>query len=571
MQSSFRGAGAIAAAVALLIVVGGSWFGYRELSGNRCTGEVKLAVAAPAEVAPAVRATADSWRNDGSCVAVDVTEVNPVDMTAAVAAEHGVGLAGVGGASGTTVIPDVWIADSSTWLARLRQAAPGFTPSDSGSIARSPVVAAMPEPIAERLGWPNKKVGWADLLQQVNSDATVRTGIVEPTRDSAGLSGLLSLAQAASANGQEARVAALRSLATGRSALRDDLLAKFPQSADAAALAQGLSIAPLSEKDVIAFNARKPPVPLAAIYVEPTPVPLDYPFAVMPGIDPAKAEAAAGLHRVLNTGGFRDQLGARGLRAPDGTWGDGFTAPTGAPSPAGVPPTATANPGGAAAAGIDANALESTLAGWTTVTAPGRLLAVFDVSGSMLEPVPDAGNATRMEVTKQAAERGLALFDDSWALGVWIFSTELNGARDWRELAPIAPLSSNRQRALGQLRQVQPKRNGDTGLFDTILAGYRTVQDGWQAGRTNSLVMFTDGKNDDDNGISEATLLSQLQGLVDPKRPVQVIVLGIGDGVDKGELERITKVTGGGVFVTKSPTNIPEIFLKAVALRPAAR
>ncbi|MCW6006528.1 substrate-binding and VWA domain-containing protein [Micromonospora sp. CPCC 205371] len=574
MRRDFRGAGAIAAAVALVVVVGGSWFGYQELAGNRCSGEVKLAVAAPVEIAPAVRSTADKWADeggdvDGTCVIVSVAEVNPVDMAAAVAADHGIGLAGVGGASGTTVIPDVWLPDSSTWLVRLKAAAPGFTPTDEASIARSPVVAAMPEPVAEGFGWPEKKVGWTDLLQKVNSDATVRTGIVEPTRDAAGLSGLLSLASAAG-NAQETRVAALRSLATGRSALRDDLLAKFPQAADASSLASGLSVAALSEKDVIAYNARKPPVRLAALYVEPTPAPLDYPFAIMPGIDPGKVAAANALHKVLNTKGFRDQLGAQGLRAPDGTWGSGFSPPTGAPSPAGVPPSQNANPGGSAAAGLDAGAVEGTLATWTAVTAPGRMLAIMDVSGSMLETVPEANNATRMQVTLAAAERGLSLFDDSWALGLWIFSTELQGSRDYRELVPIGPLSSGRDRALNQLRQITAKRGGATGLYDTLLAGYKAVQDGWQAGRINSIVMFTDGKNEDDNGVSEASLLNQLKDLNDPKRPVQVIILGIGDGVDQGQLERITKTTGGGVFIAKDPTKIGDIFLKALALRPAA-
>jgi Ca-activated chloride channel family protein len=485
-----------------------------------------------------------------------------------------VGLAGVGGASGSTGIPDVWMPDSSTWLLRLKAAAPGFKPTDGASVARSPVVVAMPEPLAERLGWPDKKIGWADLLQQITQGTDLRTGIVEPTRDAAGLSGLLSLsatASAAGASAQQATVAALRSLATGRSALRDDLLAKFPQASDAASLASGLGVAALSEEDVIAYNSRKPPVPLAALYVEPTPAPLDYPYAVMPGIDPAKVAAAEGLHKVLETAGFRDRLGATGLRAPDGTWGSGFSAPTGAPSPAGGP-AASASPeaGGTAAAGLDATAVEGTLARWTAVTAPGRMLAVMDVSGSMLETVPSAGNATRMQVTLQAAERGLSLFGDEWSLGLWSFSTELEGSQDWRELRPILPLSANREPALAALRAITPKKTGDTGLYDTILAGYKVVQDGWVAGRVNSIVMFTDGKNDDDNGVSEQSLLNQLKDLADPKRPVQVIILGIGDGVDQAQLKRITDTTGGGVFVTKDPTKIGDIFLKALALRPAA-
>ncbi|MGN9910538.1 VWA domain-containing protein [Phytohabitans sp. LJ34] len=576
MRSNYRGAGAIAVAVALVLVVGGSWFGYRELVGSRCTGEVKLAVAASPEIAPAVRSTVDAWRADGgsvdgTCVAVDVSEVNSVDVAAVIAAQHSVGLAGVGSANGTLELPDVWLPDSSTWLVRLKTLAPGFTPSDGGSVARSPVVAAMPEPLAESLGWPEKKVGWADLLKQMTTGTGLRTGIVEPTRDAAGLSGLLSLSAAAGAgSNRQAQTAALRSLAIGRSALRDDLVAKFPQASDAASLASGLSVAPLSEKDVIAYNAKKPPVPLAALYVEPTPTPLDYPFAIMPGVDPAKAAAAEAVHDALDSGTFRDRLGAQGLRSPDGTWGTGFAPPTGAPSPAGGPPSPTPNAGGKAAGDLDPLALDRSLATWTAVTAPGRMLAVMDVSGSMLETVPEARNATRMAVTLAAAQAGLGLFDDSWALGLWTFSTQLDGGKDWLELVPIGPLSSNRSQALAALKSIEPKSDGDTGLYDTMLAAYKEVQDGWAADRVNSIVMFTDGKNDDANGISEQALLAQLKDLADPKKPVQVIILGIGDGVDEGQLKRITNVTGGGVFVTKDPTKIGDIFLKALALRPAA-
>ncbi|MFD0787928.1 substrate-binding domain-containing protein, partial [Micromonospora azadirachtae] len=232
---------------------------------------------------------------------------------------HGAVLAGVGQASGTAVAPDVWIPDSSTWLVRLKKEATAFAPTNGASIARSPVVVAMPQPIASRLGWPNAKLKWTDLLKQVNSSKPLATGIVEPTRDAAGLSGLMSLTAAAGGAGgdQQTTVGALRALATGRSALRNDLLARFPKSTDSAAIASGLGAAALSEEDVIAYNKTKPPVPLAALYLEPTPAPLDYPFAVLPGIEPDKASAARVLFELLTTADFRDRLAAQGLRAPD--------------------------------------------------------------------------------------------------------------------------------------------------------------------------------------------------------------------------------------------------------------
>ncbi|WBB79510.1 substrate-binding domain-containing protein [Micromonospora sp. WMMD882] len=576
MRSKIRGAGAVASATALVVVVTGSWFGYQRLVGPACSGQVELTVAAAPEVAPAVQAAAAKWMDDGAavggaCIAVNVSAQEPVDVAAAVAGKHGVTLAGVGQASGTAVTPDVWVPDSSTWLSRLKEGgAAAFDPANGDSIARSPVVVAMPEPVATRLGWPQKKLTWSDLLKQMNTGTNLRTGIVEPTRDAAGLAGLLSLTAAASAAGgdvQQAKTGALRALATGRSALRQDLLARFPRATDPAAVAGGLGAAPLSEEDVVAYNSTKPPVPLAALYLEPAPMPLDYPYAVLPGIEPARASAASVLFEALTTASFRDRLAAQGLRAPDGSAGAAFQAPRGAPDAAGAP---APGDGGTAAGGLDPSAIEAAVSGWSIATQSGRMLCVIDVSGSMKAPVPTADNASREQVTVAAASRGLGLFDDSWAIGLWTFSTQLVGRRDYRELVPIGPLSTQRRQLEAALGTVRPKDNGDTGLYDTVLAAYRTVQDDWEPGRVNSVVLFTDGKNEDDDGISQDALLGELTRIADPERPVQVVIIGIGQDVSRTELEAITKVTGGGVFVTEDPTKIGDIFLKAIALRPNA-
>ncbi|MBB5824663.1 substrate-binding domain-containing protein [Micromonospora carbonacea] len=578
MQSGIRGAGAVASATALVVVIAGAWFGYRALVQPACSGQVQLSVAAAPELAPAVQAAAAQWVSDGAavggtCIAVNVTAAEPVDVAAAVAGKHGVQLAGVGQASGTAVTPDVWVPDSSTWLLRLKNAgATAFAPGNGASIARSPVVVAVPEPVAEtRFGWPEKKLTWTDLLRQVSSSKPIRAGIVEPTQDAAGLSGLLSMTAAASGAGgdaQQATTGALRALATGRSALREDLLARFPRSSDPTAIASGLGAAALSEEDVMAYNERKPPIPLAALYLEPSPMPLDYPYAVLPGIEPAKQAAAKVLFEVLTTPGFRNRLAERSLRAPDGNWGDGFNAPQGAPSPAGGAATAPA-PGGNGAGGLDPVAIERAVSSWSIATQSGRMLCVIDVSGSMKQPVPSANNATREQVTVAAASRGLNLFDDSWSIGLWTFSTELVGSLDYRELVPINPLSSNRSRLEQGLATIRPS-NGDTGLYDTMLAAYKAVQEDWEPGRVNSIVLFTDGKNEDANGISQQKLLAELKRIADPERPVQVVIIGIGNDVSKSELESITKVTGGGNFVTEDPTKIGDIFLKAIALRPNA-
>ncbi|MEU8076912.1 VWA domain-containing protein [Catellatospora citrea] len=559
---------AIAAVFAVALVVSGAFLVYRQLAEPGCSGEAPLTVAAPAELAPALQETAAALTAqkaevDGACIAVQVKAADPADVAAAVAALRGLSLTGVGQPSGSTEVPDVWIPDSATWLARVSAAAPNTAVQESPSIARSPIVVAMPEPIATGLGWPAAKLTWPALLQQMTAGTKLHVGIVEPTRDSAGLSGLLAMAQAAgtSANAQAATTGALRSLAAGRSALRQDVLARFPRAGDPAAIASGLSAAPLSEQAVIAYNAAKPPVPLAGLYLEPAPIALDYPYAVMPGIEPERHATAARLLEALQTPSFRDRLAKIGLRGPDGGFGAGATTPRGAPEVMGAPA-----PAASPTAATTTAAVERILSTWVAVTLPARMLAVIDVSGSMLQQVATANGATRAQVTLEAARRGLGLFDDSWAVGLWTFSTELDGSKDYKQLMPIGPLSSNRTKMLSTLAAIQPKPTGDTGLYDTILAAYQTVQKDWDPGRVNSVVLMTDGDNDDANGISHDALLNKLKEIADPARPIQVVILTIGD-VSTDPLNKITKLTGGGVFSAKDPAKIGEIFLKAISLR----
>jgi hypothetical protein len=565
--------------MAIVVVLAGSYLGYQQLADSGCTGSVRLTVAAAPEIAPAVEQTAQKWIQDGAnvngtCIAVSVTPVNPATMASAVASEHKVTLTGLGAAPESVKVPDVWLPDSSTWLLRLKTEAPGFVPTDGKPVAQSPVVVAMPQPIAEAVGWPNKKLGWKDLLSQVTTSTTMRVGTVDPARDAAGLAGLLALGQAAGTGlqAQQAKVGAIKALAQSASALRDDLLQKFPHSADTNDIATSLSAAPLSEEDVVAYNAEKPPVPLVALYLEPSPMPLDYPYAIMPEVDLQKSAAATGLRQQLQSATFKNALASAGLRSPDGTVGSGFAAPLGAPdaSPAVTTSSTGKSEGGSAAAGLDPSALSQVLGSWAAITLPGRVLAVFDVSGSMLEKVPTAGGADRAAVTRGAASGGLALFDDKWAVGVWLFSTEMDGKKPYKEIVPISPLASNRQRLQDSISKIVPKKSGQTGLYDTLLAAYQNVQNSWQPGKVNSVILFTDGE-DSKEGITQQALVAKLKAIGDPKRPVRVVIVGIGTGVNRQELETIVKPTAsGGVFIAEDPAKIGEIFLEAIAARSGA-
>ena len=106
--------------MAIVVVISGAWLTYQQFADSGCTGSVRLSVAAAPEIAPAVKQVADKWSQDGAevggtCVFVDVADQTSATVAQAVSREHSVTLAGLGQAPEAGQVPDVWIADSTTW------------------------------------------------------------------------------------------------------------------------------------------------------------------------------------------------------------------------------------------------------------------------------------------------------------------------------------------------------------------------------------------------------------------------------------------------------------------------
>jgi hypothetical protein len=213
----------------------------------------------------------------------------------------------------------------------------------------------------------------------------------------------------------------------------------------------------------------------------------------------------------------------------------------------------------------EADEVDKILNEWAAVNLSGRNLVLLDVSGSMNEAVPGT-DKTRLGVTLQAAELGIGLFKKTSKFGVWLFSTNLDGDKDYRELLPMLPVTEQLSTgALEKLRAVQALPNGATGMYDSALAAYQSARQNWEAGRINVVIVLTDGKNEDRNGISREKLLEELGKLQDPKRPLPMIGIGIGPDIDPAELQAITRATGGDAYTTPDPTKIVDVFYAALS------
>lgn len=530
-----------------------------------CTSTTTLSVTTSPDIAPAIRQVADSIKDDsrgpvkGACTEITVT-ASPSDQVAQALA-----------AGKTTSVgsPDVWIPDSSLWPGRVAAAAGGQSPLGRlESIAQSPVVVAMVRPAAKQQGWPDRQPSWTDVVASLGS-SPVKFGIADPTRCAPSMLTLAGL-RTLLGSGTEANlqlVAAARMLSSRMSATTDDVLSKLPQSpAEIQQTTAGrVGAFPYTEQGVWAYNHKKPAVPLVAVYPKEGSPFLDYPFTPVARAGVSQAEAgrlqdtAEKLHDRLLSDPGTVVLQDHGFRSIDRQAGVDATPANGVlpDAPKSLPPVEPASLG-------ELQRL------WTAANLSGRILTVLDVSGSMGEPVPGAPGKTRMDLAKQAILTALPLLREDTSVGVWNFSTKLDGGKDYKEIVPIRPLAtvvgdaSQRTVLNAATSKVTWKVGGGTGLYDTILAGFRVMSDGYQAGRINVLVVMTDGKNDDPGSVSRDRLVKTLKSEFDPKKPVTVIVVAFGPEVDAAEIKPIAAATHGQSYVTRDPRTITQVLLQAI-------
>jgi Mg-chelatase subunit ChlD len=284
---------------------------------------------------------------------------------------------------------------------------------------------------------------------------------------------------------------------------------------------------------------------------------MDYPLtAVATGADTTAAiEAAGALAEHLRSEQGVQQLADGGFRPVSGR--------RSADEAVAVSPARVVQPEPAAVGRL--------LRTWVTLASHARLLAVLDVSGSMQDR---AGTGTRIELARDAVLAAMRSIPDDWQLGLWAFSQGLGpGASDHRVLAPMRALgalsgrTTHRSTLVREVRGLPAIVGGGTGLYDTTLTAYRAAVSGYRPGRLNSVVVLTDGRNDDLGGHTLSGLLEALDRAKDPQRPVQVITVGMGPDVDRQALGRIASATGGASYVARDADAVTGILDDALLER----
>ncbi|WP_433604274.1 substrate-binding domain-containing protein [Prescottella agglutinans] len=558
--------GPIIALVSVIVLVLGvvGWFQLRDRASSEGTaaagacveGDATLHVTAEPDIAPQIRELAARFTETDPvvrdhCVTVSVTDgaTGPV-ADALATAPDGPWNENLGPA------PALWIPSSGAAINRVSPV-PGVIDGHPKPIASSPIVLAVPAELARTLeaagttwqGLPSLQAerdslatlglaGWGSLKLALPTDPAtghVLDAVAAATTDAG--PGPVDEAQAASpkvtaavsalSNGARAIDGAPASTADAIAAL-----ARQTNHADASvhavpATEQQLRAAGDSASGLVAF------APAGA-----TPV-ADHPAAILatPWVDETLSRAAAQFVDFVRQPEQVQHLVDAGFRVDDKT----PSATDRTPMPPVAQPLTPAT--GPAAARLAQTFADPAVPQATTI--------LLDISGSMGNT---DGSASRLSNTVDALSARLAALPQSSDVGLWVYSRGLDGTKPYMVKVPTGPLSDGdrRQRIATALESLRPATA--TSTYASVIAAHESAVDGFVAGRPNSVLLVTDGPNDD----TSTTTRQLTSALSNSSRPVRVDVISIGENSDQSTLQSVAAQTGG-TFIAVPSTQGPAL------------
>lgn len=425
--------------------------------------------------------------------------------------------------------------DSSLWLYQLDRAwmdARGTDLPVVGETVRyavSPVVIAMWQDVARSMGYPDRSLGWEDLLSKAQSDANFKWS--HPSTGSA--SGLLAtLAQFYAGAGvtrgltlEDAQrqstldyVAAIertvRYYGEGEWAVVQRVLQEGRSYLDAF----------VCQEQLVVYLNQNQSDRIVAIYPKEGSLWEDHPLALLetPDLTTNQRLVFARFRDFLLSSDAQAKVLAAGYRPADLNISltdpaSPLTADNGVdPS---QPQTSLQLPN-AAVVDVVRNV-------WWYTKRHTNVYLVADVSGSMRGEKIEGAQAALQAFVDQ-------IQGDLERVGLIQFSSTV------RETVPLAELGDNRSRLLIAIEALEV--GGDTALLDAIDRAYEALQAQADAERINAIVVMTDGL-ENHSLIDLGQLLRKLD--TQPNVPVVIFCIAYGADADWDTLQRIAEATGG--------------------------
>lgn len=499
----------------------------------------------------------------GRCVEIAVAGVAPGALPAAIG--HG----------DPGRRPDAWLATSTVEVAAVRAgpATASQLAASGPSVACSPLVAGIPSELGRAVG---KAAGRSSLLQLALAPegwgvvghgdwGPVRLGLPDPRRDSTGLSAVFAAAGGgrpvtAGALGAGSTRQVMLGLSRAARTLAPDvptLMHQLAATSTARELVTRVGLPVVPEVSLAAYDARSPAVPLVAAYPFGGAGAMTYPYLAVTGswVGHTDRAAAADFGAWLRSDAVQGSLGRFGLRTAAGLL---TPARRGLAAGSIRPVDAVADPA----------VLTAARGAWTAVSRPVSALALVDVSGSMSQPVPGTGK-TKLELATAVATSSLVVFADSDRIGLRGFSTDLDGSTPWRELVALGPAAGSvdgtDRRTASSRAYAGMQALGGTALYNSVRDAVAAAQRDYMPGALNTVIVLTDGRNEDAPGsISLADLTASLATVAASVKPVHVITIGYGADVDQSALTAIAAASRGTSFAAPDPRDIDKVFVQAL-------
>ncbi|MEO8291614.1 MAG: substrate-binding and VWA domain-containing protein [Actinomycetota bacterium] len=487
--------------------------------------------------------------------------------------------------------PDVWTPAGSSWVGLLQQRTaardrPDLVPAgDLPHVAYSPLVIAMPRPMAQALGWPGTAIGWNDIYDLSNEPSgwgsaghpewgAFKLGKTNPNYSTSGLNALigeyfaatglssdLSLARIEDPKVQDF-VRGVESSVVHYGDISLTFLSNLQQADDRGEGLTYISAVTVEEKSVWDYNQGnptgdpatlgdhpKPSVPLVAIYPKEGTLISDHPWVTLnaPWVDDGKREASQSFLDWVLAPERQQQFQRFAFRDAEGNPGDLITQQNGLlpaePAQVLTPPAP--------------EVLDRIQTSWTELRKRARVLLVIDVSGSMGDPA--GGGKSKLELAKEAAISSLSLFAPDDDVGLWVFTTDITAGSDHQELIPIGPLGPHLDEFRKQIRGLVPL-NG-TPLYTAVHDSVDTMRAQLDPDRINGVVVLTDGRNEDQRNQDLEGLLRYL----DSELNVRVFPIAYGEDADLKTLTRIAQASRAAVYDASDPSTISKVFVSVIS------
>jgi Ca-activated chloride channel homolog len=415
----------------------------------------------------------------------------------------------------------------------------------------SPIVIAMWKPMAEALGWPNKQLGWADILK-VSRDpkgwgglgrpewGEVKLGHTHPEYSSSGLLSALAIAYAGAKTTRGLTAADLPKVEGFMGSVEDSIVhyGKSTGWFGDKMIERGpsyLSAAVLYENLVIESYAKKPPLPLVAIYPVEGTFWADHPYSVLDAkwVGPDERAGAAAFLAFLKGKPQQERALALGFRPVDPAIKIGAPIDLAHGVDPKQPQTLLEVP--------DGPTLDALLATWRKAKKAADIVFVFDKSGSM--------QGRPLDEAKRGAKAFLATLDPRDQVTLVFF--------DGHVYPPFGPVELGKAKAELESRIDGLAAKGETALFDATRFAYDALASRRRASahRIRAAVVMTDGV--DNRSRIKLPELAKLIGGED--RAATVFTIGYGAQANPDVLKQIAE-RGGGSFSQGDVDSIIEVY-----------